>query len=299
MLEEYAKSQPEFYRTVVQTIREKQRISHAYFIETNGYQDVRSFAFSFVKFLVCPFHFVNREQCKDCSLCHMIENGTYDDLKIIEPDGQWIKKEQLMQLQEDFKTKSLENRLRIYLIFNADKLNKASANSILKFLEEPEDDIIAILFADNRYQVLDTIISRCQVYRLSNHETEQMSVTPEILDSVFTFVNFIEKKGLKTIAYLPEFWNPVVKTKESFLEFIDLLQKYYETLIEVSLGKELTYTCFSGKIDTIRAITTKHTIHDLISKLHIVYEIPEKLKFNANQSLLMDKLIIDLCGGVK
>ena len=299
MLEEYANSQPEFYRTVVTTIKEKKRISHAYFIETNGYQDVRSFAFSFVKFLICSNHFTDVGECGDCQLCHMIENGTYDDLKIIEPDGQWIKKEQLLRLQEDFKTKSLENRLRIYLIFDADKLNKASANSILKFLEEPEEGIVAILFANNRYQVLDTIISRCQVYRLNYNDTKEVDANPEILNAVLTFIDFIERKGVKTIAYLPEFWNSVIKTKEAFLEAIDLLQKYYESLIDLSFGKELSYSCFSHDIDSIHRIIQNHSQHELISRLHMIYQIPQKIKFNANQALLMNKLIIDLCGGVE
>lgn len=33
----------------------------------------------------------------------------------------------------------------------------------MKFLEEPEDNIIAILMTDNIHQLLDTIISRCQI----------------------------------------------------------------------------------------------------------------------------------------
>ena len=50
----------------------------------------------------------------------------------------------------------------LFIIYNAEKLNTSSANTILKFLEEPEENIIAVLTTDNRYQVLDTILSRCQ-----------------------------------------------------------------------------------------------------------------------------------------
>ena len=38
-----------------------------------------------------------------------------------------------------------------YIIKNAERLNPSSANTILKFLEEPEDNIIAILLTNNRY----------------------------------------------------------------------------------------------------------------------------------------------------
>ena len=63
----------------------------------------------------------------------------------------------------------LDNKL-IYVIDQAEKLNDSSANTILKFLEEPEEDIIAILVANNRYKVLDTILSRCQVITLINND---------------------------------------------------------------------------------------------------------------------------------
>ncbi len=48
------------------------------------------------------------------------------------------KKDQLLTLQEDFRMKSIEGSKRIYIISEADKLNVQAANSILKFLEEPE-----------------------------------------------------------------------------------------------------------------------------------------------------------------
>ena len=58
----------------------------------------------------------------------------------------------------------------VYIINEADKLNNYAANTMLKFLEEPEDNIVAILLTDNRYHVLDTIISRCQILTLKDSE---------------------------------------------------------------------------------------------------------------------------------
>ena len=71
----------------------------------------------------------------------LIDNGNYPDLKIIEPDGNVIKKVQLLSLQEQFKNKSFLNNKMIYVIKEAEKLNDSSGNTILKFLEEPEEDI--------------------------------------------------------------------------------------------------------------------------------------------------------------
>ena len=69
-----------------------------------------------------------------------------------------------------------QNQLKqiIYIIKNCEKLNSSSANCILKFLEEPEDDIIAILLTDNINMVLPTIKSRCQILNFKNNNSNKM-----------------------------------------------------------------------------------------------------------------------------
>ena len=58
-------------------------------------------------------------------------------MEIIKTEAQSIKKEEILQLKEKFKTKSVYNSKRIYIIEEAEKLNSSSANTLLKFLEEP------------------------------------------------------------------------------------------------------------------------------------------------------------------
>ena len=62
--------------------------------------------------------------------------------------------------------KSVSSEKKVYIINGVENLNIAASNSILKFLEEPEENIIAILVCDNINNVLETIISRCQVINL-------------------------------------------------------------------------------------------------------------------------------------
>ena len=75
-------------------------------------------------------------------------------------------------MQEEFKFKNLYGKYLIYIIKQANLLNKASANTILKFLEEPHENIIAILITDNVYNCIDTIVSRCQILSLKNNNTK-------------------------------------------------------------------------------------------------------------------------------
>ena len=75
----------------------------------------------------------------------------------------------------------LDNKL-IYIIDPAEKLNPASANTILKFLEEPPEGIVAILITENKYNVLETIVSRCQCLSLVNDL--EIEITEEINEFV-------------------------------------------------------------------------------------------------------------------
>ena len=104
---------------------------------------------------------------------------------------------QLDILQKKFETKALESDKRVYIINYADKMNSSSANSILKFLEEPEPDIIAILIADNRYQLLDTIVSRCQLINLVNINMINYDTTLENINALLKDVDVLN--GIENI----------------------------------------------------------------------------------------------------
>ena len=148
-------SKAKFY-SIVNKLVKFNKVSHAYLVEVDNYDEDFKCILDFVKLVLCK----KNDKCSDnlncgnCNICRLIDTDNYVDLKIIEPDGTIIKKKQMLDLQEEFNNKSLLDNKRIYIIKEADKLNMSSANTILKFLEEPEDDIIAILITNNRYSVI-------------------------------------------------------------------------------------------------------------------------------------------------
>lgn len=66
-----------------------------------------------------------------------------------------------------FKLKALDDGYRVLIIWNAELLSK-EGNILLKFLEEPPENTIILLLAENEERVLNTIRSRCQILRLPN-----------------------------------------------------------------------------------------------------------------------------------
>ena len=77
-------------------------------------------------------------------------------MKIIEKDNLHYKKEENKNLQKEFKTKPIYGEYKIYIIKECEKLTENISNTILKFIEEPEEGIIAILLVENEYQLLST-----------------------------------------------------------------------------------------------------------------------------------------------
>ena len=137
------------------------KLSHAYLVigEDSLYSD--EFILSFVKAIFCLEN-KNKEffSCESCNNCRSINHGNYVDFYKLISDSS-IKKDEIQTLKSDLSVKSFYGK-KIYWIKDIEKMTEQAANSLLKFLEEPEDDIIAILSCKNISAVLPTIISRCQ-----------------------------------------------------------------------------------------------------------------------------------------
>lgn len=255
------------------------KISHAYIIELCDYDIDMSLVSRFIKLLLCKndIKTFDKLNCGSCNVCNLIDNHNYPDIRYIEPDAKEIKKNQLLDLQKDFNNKSLLENKRIYVIQEADKLNVAAANTLLKFLEEPADDIIAILLTKNRYKLLDTILSRCQVLTIGSEDDSY-----DYNEEINTIISYIVKGDSLFINYgsllelLPDKNIAMDYFKKIDIIFLDFLQN----------NKSL-YSCLSG--------VNKDSI---IRFLNIIEVELMKLDYNVNYKLWLDSLFSKLIGGV-
>lgn len=292
MLEKYKDVQSNFYNLIYKTVVVNKKISHAYLIDTFGYSEASSLVLSFAKFLLCAQHNVNKNNCDKCNLCELVDNGVDEHIKIIRAENSlWIKKEQLLELKEEFSKKSLDGLPKIYIIENADKLNTSAANSLLKFIEEPEEGIIAILVSNNRYKMLPTILSRCQIYSLKK---DNIDIDIIGYQDMFDFIMNLERNKEKTICYINDLWHMKYKTKEEFINNFTKLENIMLDLIDYKVNN---VTRFSDYIDNIKYITSKNSENSLVQKLSIISDCKEIVQYNANLPLLMDKFVIEYVGG--
>ncbi len=311
MLDDYQKEQPIIYRILKNAII-KDECSHAYLFETGNYSKSSEFIKAFVKALICPNHHMNVSS--DCRYCHLVETDNFPEIKVINPDGFWIKKDALIALQEEFNKKPIMGDRKVYIINGADKLNKQSANSILKFIEEPDNNITALLVTDNLYSVMPTIRSRCQILSFQNVKQtfpEQFQTTDKItsllyrdseadntekINKAIEFVNYYEKNHLNTILYMNKLWHDYQKNKEDCDKAFEIMILYYKDILSAKLNRKISI--FTDEVEQLNKIANQNTIENICTKINIIMELKQNIKYNANLNLLMDKLVIKLEGGI-
>lgn len=287
MLDQFYSLQPKFCEEINRLLIKKNKVSHAYLIETNSFTKSKELVFAFAKMLLCSNTKEKEHDQNLCPICTQIDNQEYMDLMIIEPDGAWIKKEQLLQLQTIFKTKSYINGRRVYIIFQADKLNKSSANTLLKFLEEPEDGIVAILVTTNRYQVLNTILSRCQILSLLRDDEE---IKKDInYDNYILLLKKIYQSKEKTLCWLNQIWYPNWKTKDDFIVVLTVFEILYKDYLEHFDDHQFLIRKYGQLIDDI---IDNIFIDEAVRKIKIIDEYREKILYNVNLKLWLDSFII-------
>ena len=156
----------ELQPTVLKMIKNsilKKRVAHAYLLEGMRGTGKRETGMLIAKSLLCVAPAAGYQPCEQCINCKRINSGNHPDVHMIEPDGLSIKKQQIKELQEEFSKKAVESSRKIYIIVHADKMSVSASNSLLKFLEEPSPQTVALLLTEQLQQILPTILSRCQV----------------------------------------------------------------------------------------------------------------------------------------
>lgn len=259
------------------------RISHAYLFEVDNYEEDLTYIYSFIKMILCKCKF-NELKDNDNKIISLIDSNNYPDLYVIKPDGSSIKKGQLIDLQKEYSNKSLLDNKRIYIIEECEKMNQSSANTILKFLEEPEDDVVAILIADNRYHVIDTIISRCQIISLK----ENFNVS-EYSDDFIDLFESVLKPNEFYIKY-NSFIKNIIPEKTITIDYLNKINNIIVSYLNYKNG-----VCDSFSED-LKILLDKYEDNYLINIISVIEDEIQKLNFNVNYKLWLDaffaKLII-------
>ncbi len=289
MLEKFIDSQPIVYNVLINQIRNN-NLGHAYLFVENVNDDFFDIIMAFVKEILC-FDLDNNEKN---IMCERIDAGNYPEIKIISPDGMFIKKKQIMDLQQDFSMTAIEGKKRIYIIRDVDKMRPETANSMLKFLEEPDNDIMAILVTNNINNVLQTIISRCQVIRLNSNSFKV--INEEYLEEAINFIESIELKNCSAIITCQSLLTNVIanKDRDVLIMFFDKIIDLYYDIMKISLG--LNSVKYQSLRERLNKISDINTYYSVLKKIDFLVKNKDSIKNNVNINLFIDNIIIGIGG---
>ena len=155
-----AESQSKLFEEFSQIIREN-RLSHAYLFSGDFGSFDMAIWLAQSRFCLTP---EDGLPCGHCRPCRLIAQGEFSDVKLVEPQGQLIKTDTIRQLTREFSQSSFEGQAQVFIIRDADKMHVNAANSLLKFIEEPQSQIYIFLLTADDSRILPTIKSRAQLF---------------------------------------------------------------------------------------------------------------------------------------
>ena len=325
--EELLKLQPVVMKQL-QTIYNKNRLAHAYIFDGEkgtGKVDIMHY---FIKLMLCDNPLQN-VPCETCRNCRRIDSGNHPNVHQIYPDGQFIKIDQIRDLVSEMKMMGMEEGRKIYVIHHADRLNVASANMLLKFLEEPDGDVMAILLTEQMQAMLPTIRSRCQhikfqkisqailLQRLQEHNVSYSlastvsRLTNELETAIFLanddgfaqarktvlkLVEAIRKNVHEAMLLVHEEWLPLFKEKGEMEQALDLLLFAYRDIVAIKANPEAACT-YPDMLQTFKEVALHSTYESLSSQMQAILQARVSLQRNMNRTLLMEQLMLNLQEG--
>jgi DNA polymerase-3 subunit delta' len=157
----------------------RQRHHHALLLRGAKGIGKLDFAVQLSKSILCERPVAGGLACTSCSSCNWFDLGNHPDFRLLSPEQEVSEDEEAIPAKKTGKKSQISiaqvrelgdflelvshrsGGSRIVLIHPAEALNQASANALLKMLEEPPNGAMFILVAHQAQKLLPTIMSRC------------------------------------------------------------------------------------------------------------------------------------------
>lgn len=234
--------------------------------------------------------------------------------------------EEIKSIIQEINIKPYEGDKKVIIIHNADYITIDAQNAFLKTVEEPPRGIFILLLCENIENLLDTIKSRCQIYKLHHLYKEEMEeflstrysyLNQEELDSICVISDcipgraekFIEDSDLKDIRNLTiDILKNIVNKDIDIFKYEEVLLKYKSNWKEIltwflSYIRDVLIYKETGnnkliinidKMDNIRRLSEIFSFNQLNDIIDIIKDTRLKLESNVNAALVFDTMLLKM-----
>ncbi|MGL6185314.1 MAG: DNA polymerase III subunit delta' [Clostridium chrysemydis] len=232
--------------------------------------------------------------------------------------------DEVRKIIEEVNKKPYEGDRKVILIHNAEKLTVQAQNALLKTIEEPPNGVFIILLTTNLEIILETIKSRCQIYKLTPLNKEEMlevlnrrtGIEENIIKSALAYAHgipgraerFLDDESLEKMRDLillilkdvsKRDVDSILKYEKEFLKFKDekeeLLSVIELFIRDIILFKELNNNDMiinSDKISEIDELNQLMSYKRLEGMIKYIKEARVGFKNNTNFSINIDIMLM-------
>ena len=282
-----------------------------------------AFAQYFLTWILCQNRQLKNQPCGECGSCQWLKSDTHPNYVHITTDednkkqNAKIKIDKIRDLQP-FVQQTVDG-WRVVVIEPAEALNTASANALLKTLEEPGDRTVIILLAEHYLKLPATIRSRLQHFALDRISAEQaeaylqQNLPDADLQMQQLLMNLSNQMPLQAIELARSEW---INLRQDFVNDWQKLvkQKNMPMAIATKWNKALSFSDFSQMFEYLLSdlicVKLNQAIKNLdlnfsdlpdqynLESLFAIYtELQQSKKFieqNVQANLVVDQLCIKL-----
>lgn len=170
-------------KIILRRVLEKNRVPHSLIFAGEEGVGKRRFALELAKSFVC-LNPLDAEACDACANCRRADRfafpksddrdahkrvifSEFPDIGQVVAYNKNILVDAVRDLEKEANFRPYEAKARFFIIDDADKMNDAASNALLKTLEEPASTTYLFLITSRPDALLQTILSRCQMLRFA------------------------------------------------------------------------------------------------------------------------------------
>jgi len=296
-------------------------VAHAYLFTGIPGIGKRSTAIAMAKALNCKT--TTGDFCSSCTSCKKIEHTTHPDIHWIEPEGDYIKIDQIRRMQEQISYTLYEGKHKVVILNKIERLNPQSSNCLLKTLEEPPPHTTLILLTSAPYQVLSTLRSRCQrlmfqplpieliaklLQERGGDENDKLNLIASLAggslgkatqwmeagalqerEELFEKINHLNKCFITEIFDLAA---SLGEDKAGLLKRLELLKLWIRDLLIFKATDQSRYLINRDLVKKVTTLASQLSWSNLFKKAAIVDEVQSALLSNVNPRLAMETMLL-------
>ncbi len=313
----------EIIRHLKDTIRTG-KVSHSYIFTGETGSGKKMLAATFAAALQCESR--QERPCMVCDSCKKAMGKNHPDIIMTthEKPGLISVDEVREQVIHDVSVRPYCSPYKIYIIPEAELMNPAAQNALLKTIEEPPEYAVIMLLTTNADRLLPTIRSRCvrldlkivddsmvkqylmehlhvPDYRAeidvsfahgSIGRAKEVATSQEFADLTQNALRLLTYSGNMEVFEMTEMIRTIVADKARIEEYLDIFQFWFRDVLMFKATQEIDHLVFKQEIGTIREQARERSYENLEKILESIEKTKVRLRANVNPELALELLFL-------